>query len=245
MDFSMSVTAEQPALQPVFLDQARKLADEVAKMSPQELAGFMSISENLAAQTHEKFASWGKPGQPQVPVLFGFTGMIFKHLDAPSLSPEDLAFAGEHLRILSGLYGLLAPFDLIEAYRLEMGYKLAVDGASNLIQFWKQTLTERLNKEMPPGAPILSLASQEYMKALDLKKLDHPVITAVFKEQRPDGSFKNVVVHAKKARGAFVRYAIQNRARQPRDLANFSAMGWGATQQPPEEGPWLFTRPAE
>jgi len=170
---------------------------------------------------------------------------LVKYLDASSLSKNQLTFACKNVRILSGLYCLLEPFDLIEEYRLEMGCKLAVGHFSNLAQFWKKTLTATLNKELASGESIVSVASQEYMKALDIKKLNQPVIMPVFKEKRPDGSYKNAVVHAKKARGAIVRYAIENRAEKPKDLMGFSAMGWKAAEDPPDTGSWMFTRSAE
>jgi len=245
MDFSTQVLPGMAATDPGFLKTAEKLVNKVSKMSRHQLAAFMSLSDKLAAQTHETFSLWGRPGQPRVPALYGFTGLIFKHLDAGSLTEKSLAFAGKNVRILSGLYGLLAPFDLIEAYRLEMGYKLKTDNHSNLAQFWKKTLTARLNKELSPGEPIVSIASQEYMKALDIKKLSSPVILPVFKEKKRDGSFKNAVVHAKKARGEIVRYAIEKRVEDPKDLMGFSALGWKAAQPPPENGSWLFTRPAQ
>ena len=118
-------------------------------------------------------------------------------------------------------------------------------GFSNLAQFWKETLTVKLNNELTSGESIVSVASQEYMKTLDIKKLNNPVIIPVFKEKHPDGSYKNVVVHAKKARGAIVRYAIENRAEKPKDLMGFSSMGWKAEEPPPDNGFWLFARPVE
>jgi len=245
MDFSAPGRPDIATAEPDLLKAAEKLAGKVSKMTPRQLAALMSLSDKLAAETHEKFSLWGKAGQSKVPALFGFTGLIFKHLDAPGLNKNQLTFARKNVRIISGLYGLLEPFDLIEAYRLEMGYKLAVGNFSNPAQFWKETLTAKLNKEFASGEPIISVASQEYMKALDIKKLDHPVIMPVFKEKRSDGSYKNAVVHAKKARGAIIRYAIENRADTPEDLMGFSAMGWKAAAPPPDNGSWLFTRSAE
>jgi cytoplasmic iron level regulating protein YaaA (DUF328/UPF0246 family) len=244
MDLKAQVPHSLDTAEPCLLKSALELVGKVSKMSKLQLAELMSLSDKLAAETHEKFSLWGTSGQPKVPALFGFTGLIFKNLDALSLSKPQLGFAQKKVRILSGLYGLLAPMDLIEAYRLEMGYKLTGDTFSNLTQFWKETLTSMLNQELNPGEPIVSVASQEYMKALDIKKLNRPVILPVFKEQRADGTYKNAVVHAKKARGAIVRYAIENNAEKPQDLMGFNAMGWKAAQEAPESGVWLFTRPA-
>lgn len=245
MDVNAPVPPDIATTDPDLLKIARKLAGRISKMPHRQLAAFMSLSEKLAVETHEKFSLWGKAEQSKIPALFGFTGLFFQHLDAASFDKNQLIFARKNIRILSGLYGLLKPFDLIEVYRLEMGYKLSVDNFSNLTQFWKETLTAKLNKELASGKHIISVASQEYMKALDIKKLDHPVITPVFKEKHPDGSYKNAVVHAKKARGAIVHYAIKNRLEKPEDLMGFSAMGWKASTPPPDYGSWLFTRPVE
>lgn len=245
MDFSAPDLPDMATADPGLLKIAQKLAGKVSKMTPRQLAELMSVSDKLASETYEKFSLWGKPEQSKIPALFGFTGLIFKHLDAFSLSKDQLIFARKNVRILSGLYGLLEPFDLIEGYRLEMGYKLAEGSFSNLAQFWKETLTAKLNKELASGEAIVSVASQEYMKALDIKKLNHPVIMPVFKEKHPDGSYKNAVVHAKKARGAIVRYAIENRTKKPKDLMGFSAMGWKAADPTPDNGSWLFTRTVE
>lgn len=244
MNFSASVLPDMATADPGFQKTAQKLVGQIAKMTQSQLAELMSISDKLAAETHGKFTLWGKAGQLKVSALFGFTGLIFKHLDASSLNKQQLNYARKKVRILSGLYGLLEPFDLIEDYRLEMGYKLTVGNTSSLAQFWKEPLTAKLNKELASGEPIVSVASQEYMKALDIKQLDHPVILPVFKEKRPDGSFKNAVVPAKKARGAMIRFAIENRVKNPKDLLGFSAMGWKAAEPVPESGSWLFTRPA-
>lgn len=245
MNFSDPNLLDITTTEPDLLKTAQKLAGRISKMSSRQLAELMSLNDKLANETHEKFFLWGKPGQLKVPALFAFTGLIFKHLNTPGFSKTQLTFIQKNVRILSGLYGLLSPFELIEAYRLEMGYKITIDGYSNLAQFWKETLTAKLNKELESGEPIISVASQEYMKALDIEKLNRPFIMPVFKEKRPDGSHKNVVVHAKKARGAIVRYAIENRIETPKDLMGFSEMEWRAAEPPLDSGPWLFTRPAE
>jgi len=132
MDFNAPVLPDVPTADPDLLKTARKLAGRVSELTPRQIAELMSISDKLAAETHEKFLLWGKTGQSKIPALFGFTGLIFKHLDASGLNTNQLNFVRKNVRILSGLYGLLEPFDLIESYRLEMGYKLAVDGFSAL-----------------------------------------------------------------------------------------------------------------
>ena len=138
MDFDGQGSLKVETNEPELLHMTQKLAAQVAKLKIRQLAELMSLSDSLATQTHEKFSLWGTPGQPKVPALFAFTGLIFKHLDSASFSEKDFSFVRDNIRILSGLYGLLAPFDLIEAYRLEMGCRLPVDGASNLAAFWKK-----------------------------------------------------------------------------------------------------------
>jgi hypothetical protein len=203
----------------------------------------MSISDQLAEHTRINAGLWGQKNRPRIPALFGFTGPVYKSLDPGSLTPDQLDDAQNRVRILSGLYGILRPFDLIEAYRLEMGYRLTPGKAKNLTAFWKTTLTQSLNNELKPNEPVVSLAALEYLKALDLKELKGPMMSPVFKEQRADGTLVSVVMHAKKARGELVRYALVNQARTPQDLMGFNALGWRAAEKPPKGGPWLFTRP--
>jgi uncharacterized protein len=243
MNLSASVPSDVKATEPCQLEFARLLADKIAKMSCYQLKERMSLSDKLASETRDNAALWGMDHRLKIPALFGFTGLFYKNLDAVNFDAAQRQDAQKRIRILSGLYGLLRPFDLIEAYRLEMAQKLVVGKARNLAVFWKDTLTAKLNKDLNIGEPIISVAAQEYMKALDIKKLNGPVISPVFKEQHFDGTLKNVVVHSKKARGALVRYALVNKAQNPRDLMRFNAMGWKAAEELPEAGPWLFTRP--
>ncbi len=178
-----------------------------------------------------------------IPSLYGFTGLVYQSRAATEFDAAGRRQAQNKVRILSGLYGVLRPFDLIEAYRLEMGHKLSVGKAKNLVEFWKEDLTDMLNEDLKDGEPVVTVAAQEYMKAVDLNRLKGPVIFPVFKEQHADGSLKTVAVHSKKARGELIRYAVVNKARTPKNLLGFNALGWEATQEPPASGPWLFTRP--
>jgi uncharacterized protein len=244
MNLKGSVPPGMDVTEPCFLDKAQLLTRKVSKMSTSQLADLMSLSDKLAAETFDKISLWGKDGQPQTPALFGFTGLLYKHLDASSLNKDQLDTARKRVRILSGLYGLLNPFDMIESYRFEMGLKLNVGNTKNMAAFWKEILTAKINTNLKAGEPIISVASQEYMSALDIKKLNGPVISPVFKEQVSGSKYRSAVVHAKKARGALVRYALENKVEQPKDLMGFNAMGWRAVHEPPEKGNWLFTRPA-
>ena len=228
--------------EPCELKTASLLAERIANMSRSKLMELMSLSEKLADETVSNAALWGRDGRPRIPALFGFTGMLYKSLDAVGFDAPQRRYAQERIRILSGLYGVLRPFDEIETYRLEMGYKLLMGKTKNLALFWKKRLTESLNDTLQRGEPIVSVAAQEYMKAVDITKLKGPVISPVFKEQHPGGKLKSVVVHSKRARGELVRYAVVNRTKTPRDLMGFNAHGWAATSAPPESGAWLFTR---
>lgn len=243
MNLNASVPKHLKTTEPSQLEKARFLAEKVFRMRRSQLADLMSLSDKLADETIANAALWGLDGRPKIPALFGFTGLVYKNLDAISLDEFQLEYAQKKLRILSGLYGVLRPFDRIEAYRLEMGHKLGVGKAKNLVAFWKKILTSVLNKDLKVGEPVISMAAQEYNKALDQKKLKGPVIFPVFKEQHKNGSFKTVVVHAKKARGELMRYALMHKAQTPLDLMGFNALGWKAAQEPPDSGSWLFSRP--
>jgi uncharacterized protein len=227
---------------PCELKRASLLAEKITNMSRSRVAELMSLSEKLTDETVTNAALWGKEGRPRIPALFGFTGLVFKSIDPAGFNADQRRYAQKNIRILSGLYGVLRPFDVIEAYRLEMGHRLMVDKAKNLAVFWKKQLTDALNDALKSGEPIVNVAAQEYMKAVDITKLKGPVISPVFKEQHPGGKLKSVVVHSKRARGELVRYAVVNRTKTPRDLMGFNAHGWAATSAPPESGAWLFTR---
>ena len=151
--------------------------------------------------------------------------------------------AQRRLCILSGLYGLLRPLDLVEAYRLEMGSDLRPPAGGNLAGFWRGRLAAALNELLRDGEAVVTVAAQEYMKAVDGAALRGPLIAPVFKEERADGSLRTITVHAKRARGALLRYALTSGARRPADLLGFAEDGWSAAEEPPTSGAWLFTRP--
>jgi cytoplasmic iron level regulating protein YaaA (DUF328/UPF0246 family) len=243
MDLAAEVPAGLRTLKPVFADQAAELVASLAGKRPSELGRLMGLSETLADATKADLARWGSRGNSARPALSAFTGLVYKYLDAPTLDTAGWARAQDRLRILSGLYGVLRPRDRVEAYRLEMGLKWAPGRARDMTAFWREKLTTQLNRDLKKDEPVLSVAAQEYMKALDMKVLKGPVISPVFKEVRPDGSLKTAPVHAKMARGALARYALDHRVDVPEDLMGFGELGWEAASAPPESGPWLFTRP--
>jgi cytoplasmic iron level regulating protein YaaA (DUF328/UPF0246 family) len=245
MDVGIAHPRTPRATRPRQLEQAEVLAGLLRPLSEARLARLMGLSARLAAETRAAAALWGQPGQPQAPALFAFTGLVYKYIETAGLTADQLRAAQKQVLILSGLYGLLRPLDVIEFYRLEMGSKLQPAGCRNLVEFWKDELTRAVNAELKQGEPVVSVAAQEYVKALDVKRLKGPLISVVFKEEKPDGSLKTVAVHSKMARGALVRHALESGAAEPRDLLGFHELGWEAATEPPADGgDWLFTRPA-
>ncbi|MBU2500266.1 YaaA family protein [bacterium] len=244
MDPTAAASVRFTPTSPACADRAAVLATALKALGPARLKKDLALSDNLLPAARTDIAMWGEKGRPAAASLFAFTGLVYKHLDAPSLTSAQLRDAQKHLRILSGLYGYLRPFDLIEAYRLEMGARWSPPGAKNLVAYWRDVLTSALDADLKRGEPVIDLCAQEYMKAVDTGALRGPVISPVFKETRPDGSFKTAPVHAKMARGAMARFIVTEGAKAPSDLLGFHAYGWEAASEPPAAGPWLFTRPA-
>ncbi len=244
---TMDPDAPRPArlklTQPTFAAEAATLMSALQRYSQPRLAKEMALSAKLAAETRAVTARWGTAGEPLAPALFAFTGLVYKYVAPADWTAPQRRDAQQRLLILSGLYGLLRPLDEIAAYRLEMGAKFKPPRSTNLVAFWRERLTAALNDRLKPGEPVLSLAAQEYVKALDVKVLNGPVISPIFKEARPDGSLKTAPVYAKMARGALVRYIFTTGAKKPVDLLGFGEMGWEASCEPPASGNWLFTRP--
>ena len=242
MDLKVDVPAGLAPTEPVHLAEARKLALPLAKVSLTRVGDLMAVKGKLAAQTRADLAQWGQEGRLRKPALLAFTGLVYKYLDALSLTMVQWKRAQETVRILSGLYGLLRPLDEVEAYRLEMGSKVKPKGAKNLTVFWRDRLTDAVNAELKDGEPVISVSSLEYVKALDLDRVRGPVISPVFKERFPNGTFRTAPVHSKMARGALARFALRTAAKSPDDLLGFGEMGWEPASEPPAEGPWLFVR---
>ncbi len=245
---TMNLTAPAPARvkcsTPVFQSSAQMIMAPLQKISQGRLAREMSLSDKLAAETKAITARWGTAGEPLAAAIYAFTGLVYKYIDPASWTVSQIRDAQKRIVILSGLYGALRPLDQIAAYRLEMGSKFKPPGAGSLVKFWQQILTAELNDRLKRNEPIVNLAAQEYVKALNVKELKGPLISPIFKEVRADGSFKNVAVHAKMARGSMVKYIFTAGAKSPSDLLGFGELGWEASEDVPASGPWLFTRPA-
>lgn len=242
MDFDTPTMPRVATTDPTFADTAQELVQALRRYDARALARLMDLNPELADATRLRLQRWGGPDSPAIPALYAFSGLVFRHLDAPTLDAPARRRARRRLRILSGLYGLLRPFDRVEAYRLEMGCHFAPRGRATLSGFWRERLTDALNTELRDGDPVLSVASEEYLQAIDARRLRGPIVRPVFKERRPGGRLVTPVVHAKMARGALLRHALDTGARGPADLLGFSAMGWEAAETPPQAGEWLFVR---
>lgn len=231
--------------QPELLTQARKLIPVLKQLAPHDIAELMGISDKLAVQNAERFNDWQPPFtlENAKQAVYLFNGDVYEGLDVTTLSSEALNYIQLHLGILSGLYGLLKPLDLIQPYRLEMGTKLANEHGKDLYEFWGNTITHTVEKNMQAAHDkvLINLASQEYFKAIQPSKLSAPVITPVFKDQK-NGTYKIISFYAKRARGLFVRYAAQNELSEPEQLKNFDCEGYYFDKALSTDKEWVFLR---
>ena len=211
--------------QPIFGDEANELANVMQNLSLDKLQSLMGISENLAKLNADRFAHFGS--QDKKPAALAFAGDTYLGLEAASLEPDEMAWAQNHLRVLSGLYGVLRPLDAIEPYRLEMGSRLTTKLGKSLYDYWGTKIAEALNEQAAAtGSNLLvNCASKEYFTAVDLVSLALPVVTPIFLENK-NGKAKIVSFYAKKARGAMARFIVQNRLKTEDDLKGFAAGGY-------------------
>ena len=209
------------------LKESKKVHAVLKQKSPAELSELMSISDKLADLNWQRNQEWKTPfnSENARPAIFTFDGDVYTGLDAYSIPTEKLETLQDSLRILSGLYGILKPLDLIQAYRLEMGTKLPIGESDNLYKFWKTTVTKALNKELEKEELFINLASNEYFSVIDVKELKVPVITPEFKDYK-NGKLKIISFFAKKARGMMVRYIIDTNAKTIDDLKGFNYEGY-------------------
>ncbi len=216
----------------MFLEQSTKLNSVLAKKKPKALAKLMSISDNLAELNWERNQQFSTPFTPDNarPAVYAFNGDVYQGLDAYSISEDKLETLQDTLRILSGLYGILRPLDLMQPYRLEMGTQLKVARKKNLHEFWKKQLTAHLNEELEEGELFVNLASNEYFGALDEKVLKSEVITPIFKDWKND-KLKVISFFAKKARGSMVRYILDSNAKTLDDIKGFDYDGYVFSQE--------------
>jgi len=231
--------------QPVFINQSETIVKRMRSLSVNDLKELMSISQSLATLNYERFIKWQTPFNKtnSHPALFTFKGDVYEGLSANDFSEKDAEFAHNHLRILSGLYGVLRPMDLMQPYRLEMGTKIDIEDSENLYQLWQEKLTEYFNNEFKGKKEkvLINLASNEYSKAINLKKIDAKVITPVFKEQKGN-EYKTIAIYAKRARGLMARFAIKNRIINADDLKSFNQEGYVYAQSLSQKNQWVFIR---
>lgn len=230
---------------PEFLNEAEIIINLLKTFSTSRLMKLMDINPKLAELNALRFNRWSVPFQPDnaKPAVLVFNGEVYNGLRANTLKASDLKFAQDHLRILSGLYGILRPLDIIKAYRLEMGTNLKVGKIKDLYAFWGIKLTETLNRELSGHREkvILNLASKEYFAALNPKKLDARILTCTFKEER-NGKYQFVTIFGKKARGLMSRFMIQNRIDKAEDLKHFDEEGYFFNERISTKEEWIFTR---
>ncbi|WP_299625508.1 peroxide stress protein YaaA [uncultured Tenacibaculum sp.] len=242
LDFETKATTEDYST-PRFLDQSEKLNKKLKTLSRKKLSELMKISDDLSALNYDRNQSWNMPFDLNnaKQAVFSFTGEVYRGIDVMTLKEDKIPALQDKLRILSGLYGLLKPLDLIQPYRLEMGTKLKVGRTENLYKFWDTTLADSLNDELEDGELLVNLASTEYFKALPKKVLKVPMITPVFKDFK-NGQYKTIMTFAKKARGLMVRYIIDNDVETVDQLKAFDIDGYGFSEELSKENELVFTR---
>lgn len=228
---------------PAFAQDAEMLAKVARDLSVKDLQKLMGISENLARLNAERFRDFG--AMETKPAALAFAGDTYQGLEAGSLDADEMAFAQDHLRILSGLYGVLRPLDAIQPYRLEMGSRLKTTQGASLYDYWGKRIAQALNDQAQTlGTDVLvNCASQEYFGAVDLSALKPRVITPVFLEEK-NGEAKIVSFYAKKARGAMARFIIQRRLTDPDGLRDFDSGGYAYRADQSEGDRWVFQRDA-
>ena len=230
---------------PRLLYDTGRLADVLKKKSVRSLGKLMSINENLSVLNVQRYQAYHEEhtAENSKQAVLAFNGDVYRGLNAAAFSKSELEFAQSHLRILSGFYGLLRPLDYIQPYRLEMGTKLNTSRGKTLYKFWGDRITKLLNEDLKAsGTPaIINVASNEYFKAVNLKKLEAPVINIQFKEYR-DGELKFLSFNAKRARGLMARYIISNQIDSVEEVKGFNLEGYGIDLERSTEDSFLFTR---
>lgn len=223
LDFESPLVTKKHS-EPLFPDRVAELVDIVAAKTPRELGSLMSISDSLAELNFERYQDWEPTFTPENsrPAILAFKGDVYQGLDVERFDARDFNYAQRHLRILSGLYGVLRPLDLMQPYRLEMGSKLANPAGENLYSYWGDTITDRLNDDLARTRPkaLVNLASQEYFGSINTQKLDARVITPVFKDFK-NGDYKVISFFAKRARGVMASWLLRNRVDTLKGIADF------------------------
>ncbi len=228
-----------------FLADAQQLIDTLKPLGQGEIAKLMHLSDNLAKLNVERYQHWSQPFTPQnaKAAILAFKGDVYAGMNADTFTEANLDFAQRHLRILSGLYGLLRPLDLMQPYRLEMGTRLDNPRGKNLYEFWGEKITQAVNQAAlaAGGTGIINLASAEYFKSVKPRQLQVPLITPQFKECK-NGEYKIIGIYAKRARGLMSRYIIDNELTAAEALKTFTWEGYAYNEALSSEAEWVFTR---
>lgn len=244
LDYVTPATTDKYTL-PDFIDRSADLITILRSMRPSQIASLMSISDALAALNVARYAEWSETftSDNAKQAILAFNGDVYEGLDAASLTARQLDYVQSHIRILSGLYGVLRPLDLMQPYRLEMGTRLANGHGKDLYSFWGETVTDALNTvfAQQKGHVLVNLASEEYFKVVKPKHLDAEIITPVFEEWK-GGQYKVISFYAKRARGLMARYAAVKGIRQPENLKGFDAEGYTYDESASTESTWIFRR---
>ncbi|MDF7676128.1 peroxide stress protein YaaA [Neisseriaceae bacterium ESL0693] len=231
--------------QPGLLEHSQQLMPILKSLAPQDIASLIGISDKLALLNAERFQQWHTPFTPEnaKQAIYLFNGDVYDGINAYQLSTAAMDYLQNHAGILSGLYGLLRPLDLIQPYRLEMGTKLANNRGADLYAFWQPYLTPMINQHLASQQDnvLINLASQEYFKAIQPAKLNARIITPVFKDQK-NGQYKIISFYAKRARGLMMRYAAENQLTQPEQLKQFDSEGYYFDKASSTEQQWVFLR---
>ena len=239
-----TVEKKLEASQPALLNYSKSLIGDLKKLSPHQVSSLMGLSDKLGALNYERFQEWQTPftKSNSKQAILAFKGDVYQGLDAESLSETELIWAQKHIRILSGLYGVLKPMDLMQPYRLEMGTKFATKRGQNLYDFWNSIITEELNKNFSSdNTTLLNLASNEYFKSINVSELKANVISPVFMDKK-NGKYKIISFFAKKARGLMTRYVIKNRVEDTTDIQNFKEGGYFFNEEMSEDNKPVFCR---
>ena len=230
---------------PDLLPEAEILMQELRQLAPQQIAELMHVSDKIALLNAERNAAWHTPFTPEnaKQAVFMFNGDVYEGIAADTLKPEQIDYLQQHVRLLSGLYGILRPLDLMQPYRLEMGTAFANTRGKNLYEFWCDKITDLLNQtlEQADSDVLINLASQEYFKSVNTKKLNARLITPIFKDEK-NGKYKIISFYAKRARGLMVRYAAEHGITDPEMLKNFDYEGYSFNEAASNEAEWVFMR---
>ena len=242
LDFKTELPTEQTT-EAQFLKQSERLNKVLKKQSAKGISELMHVSDALGQLNYERNQEWELPFTKENArqAVYAFSGDVYKGLDAYTIPSDKIEVLQDKVRILSGLYGVLKPLDLMQAYRLEMGTKLPVGNNKNLYEFWKKDVVSALNEELEDDEVFVNLASKEYFKAVDTKALKVPVVTVDFKEFK-DGKYKIVAFYAKLARGLMARYIVDTDAKTINDLKGFTVEGYGLSDELSTENHLVFTR---